>query len=59
MEGSGIADASRASEIGYMVIRGICDYADQSKSDTWQQYAAVVASAYTRALLESMAKTGF
>jgi nucleoside phosphorylase len=54
MEGSGIADASWDLEVGYLVIRGICDYCDGHKNDRWQQYAAVVAAAYTRVLLESM-----
>jgi nucleoside phosphorylase len=54
MEGSGIADATWNYEIGYLVIRGICDYCDSNKGDKWQAYAAAVAAAYTRALLESM-----
>ena len=54
MEGSGIADATWNSEVGYLVIRGICDYCDSHKGDAWQQYAAIVAAAYTRALLESI-----
>lgn len=54
MEGSGIADAAWNAEAGYLIIRGICDYCDQNKGDDWQKYAAVVAAAYTRALLESM-----
>jgi nucleoside phosphorylase len=58
MEGSGIADASWELEIGYIVIRGICDYCDMNKSDIWQPCAAIVASAYARLLLESMARTG-
>ncbi|MGB0383907.1 MAG: AAA-like domain-containing protein [Ardenticatenaceae bacterium] len=54
MEGSGIADATWNDSIGYLVVRGICDYCDHNKNDLWQGYAAVVAAAYTRALLESM-----
>jgi len=54
MEASGIADATWTHKIGYLVIRGICDYCDSHKNDDWQQYAAVVAAAYTRALIESM-----
>lgn len=54
MEGSGIADATWHHEVGYLVIRGICDYCDPNKNDLWQEYAAVAAAAYTRALLESM-----
>lgn len=55
MEGSGIADAAWSSgQAGYLVIRGICDYCDSSKGDEWQAYAAAVAAAYTRALLEAI-----
>ena len=54
MEASGIADATWNHEVGYLVVRGICDYCDSNKNDDWQQYAAVVAAAYTRALIESM-----
>lgn len=35
----------------FLVIRGICDYADSHKSKDWQQYAAVAASAYAKELL--------
>jgi len=53
MEGAGIADAAWFSDkAGYLVVRGICDYCDSSKGDQWQAYAAAVAAAYTRALLE-------
>ena len=54
MEGSGIADATWNYEIGYLVVRGICDYCDSNKEDNWQAYAAAVAAAYARALIESM-----
>lgn len=56
MEGSGIADATWTHEVGYLVVRGVCDYCDSNKGDAWQQYAAVVAAAYTRALLESVSR---
>jgi nucleoside phosphorylase len=35
-----------------MVIRGICDYADSHKNDTWQEHAAAVAAAFAKELLE-------
>lgn len=54
MEGSGIADATWNHDIGYLVVRGICDYCDSYKNDIWHGYAAVAAAAYTRALLESI-----
>lgn len=52
MEGSGIADGTWIHGAQYMLLRGICDYCDEHKSDLWQPYAAVAAAAYARALLE-------
>lgn len=54
MEASGIADATWNASIGYLVVRGICDYCDENKNDTWQLYASVVAAAYTVALIASI-----
>jgi nucleoside phosphorylase/CheY-like chemotaxis protein len=54
MEGSGIADATWNHEVGYLVVRGVSDYCDLNKGDAWQDYAAIAAAAYARALLESI-----
>lgn len=54
MESSGIADATWSHGVGYLTVRGICDYCDSEKGDVWQKYAAVVAAAYTMALFENM-----
>ncbi len=54
MENSGIADATWTYQRGYLAVRGTCDYCDSSKGDAWQRYAAVIAAAYTRALIESL-----
>lgn len=54
MEASGIADAAWNAGIGYLVIRGICDYCDDFKNDIWQEYAALTAAAYTRNLIENL-----
>ncbi|KAK5995175.1 Ankyrin repeat domain-containing protein 50 [Cladobotryum mycophilum] len=35
-----------------LVIRGICDYADEGKNKVWQEHAAAVAAAYAKELLE-------
>lgn len=35
-----------------LVVRGVCDYADTHKNDIWHPYAAAVAAAYGRELLE-------
>jgi nucleoside phosphorylase/tetratricopeptide (TPR) repeat protein len=58
MEGSGIADATWSHRAGYLVVRGICDYCDKNKNDDWHMYAAIVAAAYARALLERMTGGG-
>ena len=55
MEASGIADATWVHGAGYLAVRGICDYCDRNQSDAWRMYAAVVAAAYARAVLEKMA----
>lgn len=54
MEGSGVADAAWDAEIGYLVVRGTCDYCNPDKGDFWQKHAAVIAAAYTRSLLEAL-----
>lgn len=37
------------------VIRGVCDYGDEYKNKDWQPYAAAMAAAYARALLDEIA----
>lgn len=37
-----------------IVIRGICDYADDHKHKKWQPYAAAVAAAYAKKLLSTI-----
>lgn len=38
-----------------LVIRGTCDYSDTHKNDIWQGYAAMVAAAYAKDLLNGIA----
>ncbi|KAJ6263024.1 hypothetical protein Dda_1582 [Drechslerella dactyloides] len=47
MEAAGILNI-----IPCIVIRGICDYADSHKNETWQEYAAALAAAFAKELLE-------
>jgi nucleoside phosphorylase len=54
MEGAGIADATWAHGKPYMIVRGICDYANEKNADDWQDYAAYAAAAFTRQLIEAM-----
>jgi nucleoside phosphorylase len=52
MEGSGIADAAWNFASGYLIVRGSCDYCDRSKDGKWQDYAALIAAAYAKAIIE-------
>jgi nucleoside phosphorylase len=59
MEGSGIADATwEYGTVGYLDIRGICDYCDDRtkhfQTDTWKPYASMAAAAFLRSLLEAI-----
>lgn len=54
MEASGISDASWEYNVGYYIIRGISDYCDGKKNDTWHNYASLVAASYARALIEEL-----
>lgn len=49
METSGLMD-----DFPCLVIRGISDYCDSHKNDAWQPYAAAVAAAYAKELLETI-----
>jgi adenosylhomocysteine nucleosidase len=55
MEGEGVFAAAfdRPEIPATLVIRGICDMADERKSDEWQEYAANAAAAFTVSFLKS------
>lgn len=55
MESSGILDATWDGGVGYLTVRGIADYCNLDKNDEWHEYAAIVAAAYTRSLLDLIA----
>jgi len=55
MEGSGIADAAWSHGIGYLVIRGTCDYCNPDKGDDWQPHASIIAACYTLCVIEATA----
>ncbi|OAP56539.1 hypothetical protein AYL99_09718 [Fonsecaea erecta] len=46
MEATGLRDAAQ-----YLVIRGVCDYADSHGSEIWHAYAAAAAAAYAKEVL--------
>ncbi|CAJ2508757.1 Uu.00g137830.m01.CDS01 [Anthostomella pinea] len=47
--------AGLMNQFPFLVVRGICDYADSHKNSLWQGYAAMTAAAYTRDLLHRIA----
>lgn len=47
-----IEAAGLMNDFPCIVIRGICDYADSEKSKDWQEYAATVAAACAKELLQ-------
>lgn len=55
MEGVGIALAAYESEQspGFLLVKGVCDWADPEKNDDWQKYAAEASAVFTAALLRS------
>jgi nucleoside phosphorylase len=46
--------AGTINRIPVGVIRGVCDYADERKNKDWQPYAAAMAAAYAKAVLEQI-----
>ncbi len=55
MESIGVALAAYESpqSPGFLVVKGISDWADPKKADGWQQYAAEAAAVFTLALLKT------
>ncbi|KAK4496534.1 hypothetical protein PRZ48_012514 [Zasmidium cellare] len=52
MEAAGLMNAFPC-----LVIRGICDYADENKNDEWQRYAALTAACSAKQLLHHVDAT--
>jgi nucleoside phosphorylase len=55
MEGIGAAIAAYDADFlpGVLLVKGMCDWADASKNDDWQAYAADVAASFVTGLLKS------
>ncbi|HEX4722415.1 MAG TPA: hypothetical protein VH333_07865 [Pseudonocardiaceae bacterium] len=51
MEGTAIGISSSLNGREWFVVRGISDYGDSMRNNTWRGYASLVAAAYTRSLL--------
>jgi len=54
MEASGVQNAAWHQGKDVFVVRGICDYCDAAKNDDWQKYAALIAAAYVRVIVQTM-----
>jgi len=54
MESEGIMKAAWYFNVGYLIIRGICDYCNTDKNNIWHNYAAIVAAAFTKNLIENI-----
>lgn len=44
--------AGLGTDLGWLAIRGICDYCDSHKNKDWQEHAAIVAAGYAKELLK-------
>jgi len=55
MEGVGVALSAYESETapGFLLVKGISDWADPKKQDGWQRYAAEAAASFTITLLKT------
>jgi nucleoside phosphorylase len=58
MEGAGVAVAADRHERHWFMVRGITDYCDSAKDDTWHRYAALAAASYVTALLAAFPPCG-
>jgi len=54
MEGKGAAETAWQLSTSYIVVKGVCDYGDGSKNDTWHEYAAIVAASYFRSVIQKI-----
>ncbi len=57
MEGFGVASACHQASppVSFLLIKAVCDFADEHKGDDWHPYAADAAAAFAAALIRRMA----
>jgi nucleoside phosphorylase/tetratricopeptide (TPR) repeat protein len=57
MEGFGVASACHQASppVDFLLIKAVCDFADEHKADDWQPYAADVAAAFASCLISRVA----
>lgn len=51
MEASGLAVGASLRGVPWFVVRGVADYCDNLKDDTWRDYASLTAAAFVAVLL--------
>jgi nucleoside phosphorylase len=52
MEGLGVAIAGYRHGPGFLLVKAVCDFADEDKEDSWHAYAADVAARFAVAVLQ-------
>jgi nucleoside phosphorylase len=52
--GTALAANQASNPPGVLMVKSLCDWADESKNDHWQEYAADAAAAFTMSLLGAM-----
>lgn len=52
MESAGVAEAAWSASRQYFVVRGLSDYCDHRKNDSWHWYAAATAAATAVSIIE-------
>ncbi len=57
MEGLGVAIAAHRGGCGFLLVKGVSDFADASKDDRWRQYAAEAAARFALAVLRRQPAT--
>lgn len=51
MEGVGVAHAAHRNGVGFLMVKAVCDLADDKKDDTWHRYASAAAAHFAIAVL--------
>jgi hypothetical protein len=52
--GTALAAYQASNPPGVLMVKSLCDWADESKNDNWQEYAADAAAAFTISLLGAL-----
>ncbi len=58
MEGLGVATAAHRNGTGFLLVKGVSDFADNGKNDLWRDYAAHAAARFVGAVLRRLPTRG-